>query len=171
VKNKQTHQHTDQSQLKHQYRNPDILREADSILSDLPETLIDSYLATRYQIWIDSALVTLKIGCPSAPLAALMQMTSARNAVYVTACNPGSRIVPLDVNQLAMVRLYEKLAGCSNHIYQGAGIDPTGKWPAEESLLALDVDLPAARLIGKEFRQNAIVWIDSAAMPRLVLLH
>ncbi|MCE7917081.1 MAG: DUF3293 domain-containing protein, partial [Nitrosomonas sp. PRO5] len=106
----------------------------------------------------------------SAPLAALLQATGNRSAVYVTACNPASEVATSQENQSAMARLYERLACYSNHIYRGTGIDPSGEWPAEESLLALGIDLSIAKKIGDEFGQNAIVWIDSAAIPHLVLL-
>jgi len=141
-----------------------------TVPSTLPEELVSNYLAAQYQVWIDTSLVVLQIGCQSAPLAALLQATGNRSAIYVTAYNPASKLVSPEENQSAMVRLYETLASHSNHIYRGAGIDPSGEWPAEESLLALGIDLPLARRIGSEFGQNAIIWIDSAAIPHLVLL-
>lgn len=141
-----------------------------TVPSALPEELIGKYLATQYQVWIDTSAVTLQIGCQSAPLVALLRATDNRSAVYVTACNPASKLASPEENQSAMVRLYEKLTRYSNHIYRGAGIDPAGEWPAEESLLSLGIDLPLARRIGSEFGQNAIIWIDSAAIPHLVLL-
>lgn len=138
--------------------------------STLSEELVGKYLAAQYQAWIDTSVVTLQIGCQSAPLAALLQATGNRSAVYVTACNPASEVATSQENQSAMARLYERLACYSNHIYRGTGIDPSGEWPAEESLLALGIDLSIAKKIGDEFGQNAIVWIDSAAIPHLVLL-
>lgn len=142
------------------------------MLSTLSEELIGKYLAAQYQVWIDISMVTLQIGCQSAPLAALLQATGNRSAVYVTACNPASEVATSQENQSAMARLYERLACYSNHIYRGTGIDPSGEWPAEESLLALGIDLSIAKKIGDEFGQNAIVWIDdSAAIPCLILLR
>ncbi len=171
MKNNQTDQYPAGLLPEYPRWSPAVLRDIDSTPSTLPEILINSYLVTRYQIWIDTALVTLKAGYPSAPLAALLQATDTRSAVYITACNPGGQIVSPGENQSAMARLYEKLACCSNHIYRGAAIDPAKKWPAEESLLALGIDLPVAKSIGREFGQNAIVWMDSAAIPWLVLLR
>ncbi len=141
------------------------------MLSTLSEELVSKYLAAQYQVWIDTSVVTLQIGCQSAPLAALLQATGNRSAVYVTACNPASEVATSQENQSAMARLYERLACYSNHIYRGTGIDPSGEWPAEESLLALGIDLSIAKKISDEFGQNAIVWIDSAAIPHLVLLR
>lgn len=139
--------------------------------SVLPEELIDKYLATHYQVWIDASLVILQIGCQSAPLAAMLQATGTRNAVYITACNPASKVATPQENRSAMMRLYERLTCHSNYLYQGAAIDPSGEWPAEESLLAVGIDLSLARKIGSEFGQNAIVWMDPAAIPCLILLR
>lgn len=148
-----------------------ILQDNNTTPSTLSGKLISSYLATQYQVWINASLVTLRIGCQSTLLAALLRTTGNHCAVYVTACNPESQITPPEENQAAMAGLYEKLTCYSNHIYRGASIDPSGKWPAEESLLALGIDLPAAKSIGRQLGQNAIVWMDSAAIPRLVLLR
>lgn len=171
MKNNQTNQHFTKLPFKKSCWGLAIFRDTDSIPSTLPETLINNYLATWYQVWINAALIMLKAGYPSPPLAALLQTTNTHGAAYITACNPGSQIIPPSQNQSATILLYEKLACYSNYIYHGAGIDPAGKWPAEESLLALGIDLLTAKSIGREFGQNAIIWIGSAAIPRLVLLR
>ena len=139
--------------------------------SALSEELIGKYLTAQYQIRMDTSAITLQIGRRSAPLAALLRATANQNAVYITACNPASKLISPEENQSAMVRLYEKVTCYSNHIYCGKSIDPSGEWPAEESLLVLGIDLSTARSIGQEFGQNAIVWIDSAAIPHLILLY
>lgn len=53
----------------------------------------------------------------------------------------------------------------------GLNIDPAGQWPQEKSFFVLGVDLETARAIGQHFKQNAIVWIQSDAIPHLVLLR
>ncbi len=57
-----------------------------------------------------------------------------------------------------------------DQIIEGMGIDPSGKWPAEKSFLALGLDLETSRALGREFGQNAIVWAGADAIPRLILL-
>lgn len=157
-------------------KNPDqsqaILWEKSIKPTVLPKSLIDSYLAASYQVQIDKDdRISLRMGHRSARLATLLQTTGNACAVYITACNPESRITSLAANQAAMAGLYEQLARQSPFIYRGESIDPSGKWPAEESFLALGIDLLVAKSIGSKFGQNAIVWMDSAAIPRLVLLR
>ena len=49
--------------------------------------------------------------------------------------------------------------------------DPTGAWPEEKSFLALGVGEDTARKLGNRFRQDAVVWVRSDAVPRLLLLR
>jgi hypothetical protein len=59
----------------------------------------------------------------------------------------------------------------SDRIIKGAGSDPSGGWPPEESFLVLGLGLEAARTLGREFHQNALLWTDHDAIPRLILLR
>jgi len=53
----------------------------------------------------------------------------------------------------------------------GFGQDPAGKWTEEESFLVLGISLEAAKKLGNQFEQNAIVWSDSDAVPQLIMLR
>ncbi len=138
----------------------------------LSTELINDYLSAWYQVQIESAhLITLHIGEYTEPLATLLQTTGSRHAAYITACNPASQILAPEENRVATVRLREQLTSYSKYIYAGESIDPAGKWPAEASFLVLGIDLAAAATIGYSFGQNAILWINTDAIPRLVLLR
>ncbi len=52
----------------------------------------------------------------------------------------------------------------------GVGVDPTGEWPAEASVLVLGITLERAIGVGHRYGQNAIVWMDGDAVPQLVFL-
>jgi hypothetical protein len=41
----------------------------------------------------------------------------------------------------------------------GEGVDPSGKWPAEPSILVLGIKLDEALSIGHRYQQNAILFI------------
>lgn len=49
--------------------------------------------------------------------------------------------------------------------------DPSEIWPAEKSFFVLSLDLNASKSLGRQFNQNAIVWISNDAIPRLILLR
>ncbi|WP_292974916.1 DUF3293 domain-containing protein [Nitrosomonas sp.] len=94
-----------------------------------------------------------------------------RNAAYITACNPASQMVTPAENQSATIQLHKQLIRYSRFIYPGKSTDPAEQWPAEASFLALGINLATATAIGHKFGQNAILWINTDAIPRLVLLR
>lgn len=53
----------------------------------------------------------------------------------------------------------------------GFGQDPEGKWSREESFLVLSIGVEAAKKLGNQFEQNAIVWVDSNAILKLIFLR
>jgi hypothetical protein len=59
--------------------------------------------------------------------------------------------------------------GCE--FIEGEGVDPNGEWPGETSVLVLDIDRASAERLGSRYDQNAIVWIDTDAIPRLLVLR
>jgi hypothetical protein len=110
----------------------------------------------------------------SEPLSQLFNASGHRCAAFLTACNPfGVRQDP-ESNRAACAALRNRLneyISPSDRVIQGAGCDPSGGWPPEESFLVLGLDLEAARVLGREFRQNAILWASPDAIPRLILLR
>ena len=54
---------------------------------------------------------------------------------------------------------------------EGEGVDPNGEWPGEISVLVLDIDRASAECLGSRYDQNAVVWIDTDAIPRLLVLR
>lgn len=138
----------------------------------LSQELIHAYLAARYQARIKpNHSITLRAGDYSAPLATLLQTSGCRNAAYITACNPASQMVTPAENQSATIQLHKQLIRYSRFIYPGKSTDPAEQWPAEASFLALGINLATATAIGHTFGQNAILWINADAIPRLVLLR
>jgi len=138
----------------------------------LSQELIRHYLAARYRARIKpNHSITLRAGDYSAPLATLLQTSGCRNAAYITACNPASQMVTPAENQSATIQLHKQLIRYSRFIYPGESTDPAKQWPAEASFLALGINLATAATIGHTFGQNAILWINTDAIPRLVLLR
>jgi hypothetical protein len=62
----------------------------------------------------------------------------------------------------------------NHHCYpviESLNIDPANLWPAEKSFFVPELDLNTARALGRQFNQNAMVWIGNDAIPRLILLR
>ena len=132
--------------------------------------LIKAYESTHYTIYAEPVVI-LHTGQHSEQLSILMAMHDAKNAAFITASNPYSKILESTENEKRhdlLCRQIEKLGYLS---LPGAGLDPKGKWPKEKSLFIMGMSKTEAISIGKEFCQNAILWIDSDGIPQLVILQ
>jgi len=142
-------------------------------MTRIPANVIDAYYLAHYQAESENGPIILRIGQHSEPLSQLFSKSGHRCAAFITACNPlGVRQGP-EENRIACERLRERLnqyVASADDIIEGIGFDPSGDWPGEESFLVLGIDLEAARTLGGEFRQNALVWSDADTIPRLILL-
>jgi hypothetical protein len=123
-------------------------------------TLLRVYRRTRYT----AAGITLRIGRRSAGIDALLGRLAARDAVLVTAWNPFSRPMPDGWNRRMQARLRERLRGWRTLSAEGG----LGCW--QEDHLLVIAPLPPVRVLGRLFRQNALVAIRRRAPARLVLL-
>jgi hypothetical protein len=138
--------------------------------SDVSPSLIAAYNATRYRVFTDEEF-DLRIGQSSARLRDLYQNYGCLSAALITAWNPYSAATSEVDNVAAQGRLEGKLSAGSIPFIEAIGEDVEMKWPGEPSVLALGLNLDAAKSLGIEFLQNAIVWAGKNAAPQLVLLR
>ena len=127
-----------------------------------------AYLATRYRVFTEPA-IDLRIGERSDAMVALLARHDVESAVFVTAFNPFSRPASDAGNATRQRALAARLAHLGLTTIAGAGIDPTGRWPAEESLLALGANRAAADALMVEFEQNAVVFVDRDGCAQLLM--
>jgi hypothetical protein len=146
---------------------------AERFLTDTGITpeLVAAYRATEYRVGSGVDAFVLRIDVRSEPLARLYAACGVRCAAFMTACNPHSRAQTTEANRAALARLREALGANAYRLIEAAGVDPSGVWPAETSVLALGLGLEDAKALGRRFDQNAIVWAAADAIPRLVLLR
>ena len=147
-------------------------RAASSIAGDL----IEAYLGTTYQLGPDGAGPGMRIGEPfgSGPgtVGGLLADAGATCAAFITAWNPHSNQTTSKAqNKAAHARLLNRLAGFPGvTVHEGQGVGENPKWVPERSVFAVGLASSDAISLGREFRQNAIVWIGDAGIPELVLL-
>ena len=139
--------------------------------STVAPALISAYRATQYCITSVDDPFVLHIDEPSADLARCHDDHGVRTSAILTAYNPHSQPTPEAANEAAQLRLTAHLQARQWLFLEGLGVDPTGDWPAEPSLLVLGLTLTEARAIGDHFAQNALVWAAEDSTPRLVLLR
>ena len=134
-------------------------------------TLITAYRATHYCVTGVPEAFVLRIDQHSPYLAACHQSHGVSTSAFLTAYNPLSQPTGDAANEAAQTRLANRLREGSYLYLDGLGLDPSGDWPAEPSLLVLGITLNDAWSIGVEFAQNGFVWCAPDAVPRLVLLR
>ena len=140
------------------------------VRSVIPSNLIESYLATEYQI--DSIpKIALHINEHSESLARLFSTSQLACAAIISAYNPFSQLQSNDKNLIEHELLHKHLSGYPYKIIESYNIDPIQSWPLEKSFFVLGLDLNTARILGQQFNQNAIVWIEADAIPQLILLR
>ncbi len=139
--------------------------------SKIPTELVGHYLSANYQVMTGSDIITLSIDQPSTSLSQLFTTSGYQCAVFITAFNPLSQQRNLKENLINNERLQIELKQYTSQILTGKSTDPFEQWIAEESFLALGINLQTSKLLGTQFNQNAIIWIGTDATPRLILLR
>lgn len=138
--------------------------------SAIPSDLIEAYRTTDYHVETEAPFV-LTVGLASPALAKLYSKHRCDCAAYVTASNPFSQVASDVDNQRRHAELVEELKNRSLHFLEGMGRDSRDQWPGEASCLVLGLSLEAAKKLGRQFGQNALVWCGPDTVPQLVLLR
>lgn len=129
-----------------------------------------AYEATDFRV-LEPQEFTLRIGQRSAELQAMYVELGVTCAGYLTAWNPYSYETSAAENAVAQQSLVRRLSLDGYPTLQGLGVDPSEKWPGEESIFVPGLSLERAKSLGIDFGQNAIVWAGDDAIPQLVLLR
>lgn len=129
--------------------------------------LMAAYAETDFHVDTDPPLV-LRVGHADPEVERWLAGSGARGAAFVTAWNPFSRPMPDAWNATAAARLAARVADLGLRAVSGRGVARRGDWPAEESLLIPGIDRAAAIGLGREFGQNAILWLEAGAVPVLL---
>jgi hypothetical protein len=104
-------------------------------------------------------------------LDALLASCGRATAALLTACNPEG--IPQDTvsNQSAQKQLCTQLHTTTHDLFPAVGLSPIGDWPPEESVLIAGIGLDEAMELGRSFRQNALLFVQSGEAPQLILLR
>jgi len=132
----------------------------------IPAETIAAYLAADFIVDADPSFV-MHVGhrCD-----ALARLGIARCA-FITACNPLGEAADDATNARRQQEFAQQLAQRGLSWMTGAGCYPKQEWPAEPSLLVLDLSADDAKAIGHQLRQNAILWCGADHVPQLILLR
>jgi hypothetical protein len=137
----------------------------------LPPDLVGAYLSTNYQAQIPSGLCSLRVGSPSQTLLELYKECAIQSAAFITAQNPLGRSLTDAENRVRVNALLADAKGLGLPFFEGEGVGADDSWPPERSLLLLGLSFEQAVHLGRHHDQNAIVWVDKDAVPKLVILR
>ncbi|MDZ7668260.1 MAG: DUF3293 domain-containing protein [Gammaproteobacteria bacterium] len=129
-----------------------------------------AYRQTVYRVHRPDVPVDFCVDEHSPALQELLRSYASDSAAFLTAHNPGSRLMSQMHNCNAQAALEAQARGMGATALPGVALDPQGAWPAEDSLLLVNIDREAACNLGRRFGQNALVWIDQTGLPELVWL-
>lgn len=131
--------------------------------------LLKSYKSADYHVGASPSFI-LKIGMHSAELEGIYKTSYKHTAAFITAFNPYSQELSTQENKDRNHKLEELIQSLHFDYIHGEGRCGDGDWGGEESFLIFGISEEQASEIGKEFEQNAIVWCDKDAIPKLLLL-
>lgn len=131
--------------------------------------LLAAYRRTEYRVSDGAYAFVMRVDEPSDALYACHAAFSVDCSTFLTAWNPRSEPTPTDANEAAMARLDHELAALGYFTLAGLGVDPTGVWAGEPSLLVLGLDQATGVALARRYGQNAILCAGADAVPRLVL--
>lgn len=130
--------------------------------------LESAFRRTRYRVTTAEGELVLRVNQPEPELAALLHASDTHCAALLTAFNPGGRRQAPFRNHRAQRRLQRELEQQGYAMLRGRNEDPRGLWPAEPSLLVLDLHLPEAWELAAQHGQAAFLWMNESGVPWLV---
>jgi len=131
---------------------------------------VQAYKETEYRVLGHPGFI-LRVGHPSADLAAAHRQHRVDCSAFLTACNPFSQAFDAAANASRQLALAGELERSGLAFVPGVGQHPGNGWPGEESFLIFGLSVEAAKVLGRRLEQNAFVWSGTDAVPQLILLR
>lgn len=135
------------------------------------EELAAAYRRTEFRVSDRGWSFVLRHGAHSKVLEECHAAFGVTCSTYITAWNPRSEPTAPEVNRAAQARLEAELQAAGFPFLRGEGVDPTGSWPGEPSVLVLGISGNEAQRLGRAYGQNAIVVAGRDAVARVVMLE
>jgi hypothetical protein len=128
------------------------------------KSLEDAYLETRYYIdWLDTFMI---IGERNEEVDRWLVQNSLRVGYFITAWNPGSRLLSLEENQQRNIDLENKLKNYP--LLKGKGVPATSDWIPEESFFVGGIKENELMVLLRYFEQWAYVRYPLYGLAELI---
>jgi hypothetical protein len=133
--------------------------------------LVSAYKATDYVACNNGDVVVIRIGHHSLAVDRLLVRMQARNGAFITAWNTFGKCLGIEANTHWDRELKRYLSVHGFAIIEGEGRGRVGEWPPEPSILAFGISRAESSVIGRRFRQNAIVYVQRGLPAELIMLR
>lgn len=135
-----------------------------SLISDV---LIDAYASTNYVVE-SKPNFTLRVGSQCEELARIYEKANVSTACFITAYNPWSVLLTPPHNVARQAELLNEIAAFKLKFVFGYGQSNDSEWK-EPSVLILGITYEESMELAVKHEQNAFIWCDEQATPKLVL--
>ncbi|MBK6608250.1 MAG: DUF3293 domain-containing protein [Leptospiraceae bacterium] len=125
------------------------------------------YEQTNYRVILEHKEILLRVGVISEEMNLLLEESEKETYVFVTAANPYSVLKSEEENVRLTQKLEDKIKEKEYFYIKGIGESPDGNWK-EESFCILGIDLEEAKLLSKEFSQNAFLFGKKNTVTELI---
>jgi hypothetical protein len=136
--------------------------------ADVADQLAEAYRMTTFRVLAPAGPIDIRVGQRCSQLDAVLHREGLHCWAFLTAWNPGARVLPAAENQQRHKALQHRLRALGVPVLPGSGIGDDPNWPPEDSLLAVGLDRPTAAAIAAEFDQDAIVVGDIGQRPEML---
>jgi hypothetical protein len=130
-----------------------------------------AYRATRYVAESAQGDIVIRIDLPTPELDQLLVAQNYTAWAFISACNPGSQLLPEHENAQRHTQLLAAVKTLGLLSLLGHGVPDHPDWPPEVSLLILGIPLEQALKLAVNFGQNAIVAGVAGLPARLCYVH
>ena len=131
---------------------------------------IQAYMSADYCVDGETPFV-MRSGERCDSLAPLYAASGHASCAFITACNRLGAPLDDQLNEARQAAFARTLEERGLRSLPGAGCDRLGEHSPEPSFLILGPGLEEAKAIGRELRQNAIVFCEADCVPHLILLR
>ena len=126
--------------------------------------LIQAYKETDFNVY--EPKINIKVGQINKELDRLLESHNCITWAYITSWNPYSELTDDRTNQEKNNQLRNDLT--EYVLLAGEGVGPDQSWQTEKSFLIMGIKFDDAIIIGKKYRQNAILVGKIYEEPQLI---
>jgi hypothetical protein len=138
-------------------------------MTSIRAELLASYAATDYTIQQPEVPFVVHIGEYSSALAQLQTAYGVDSSAMITAWNPYSQQHSDAENAAANAALFADLRAKNLRWLAAHGADPGGTCAPEPGAWIAGISYDEAFILSRKYQQNAFVFADASAVPRLGL--